>query len=329
MEPKDLRMRCPECSWSVVVGPEHTEDELSKLPEGVTKRINGVFYCPNPHGGVDVGLVPVASVPRDYSPKIQNADAMSKEDWQAKLGELEVDVEKAEARVKRAAEGLKDAKDEREARLITLRTALRRFTHGAPEEESKPLLDIAEGEVCGARDGVHVCGLQPGHAGDHAEDIDGVTCETWPQQGPVCNAEYPGGPYVCNLEPGHEGNHIDSTGRSNDGQVASWPQTAIEQAAAVDSNEAHASMIKLVERFEQFEIPVTAAMLTEWTAEEYGQALDYLLALEEPVDGETPVSPDHVPAKVEKVRHISHRGTRKKRGMPTPESEPETVSAEA
>ena len=110
MEPKDLRMRCPECSWSTVVGVEHTDGENPPLPLGVIKRVNDLFYCPN---DTDIALVPVASVAKNYAPTpIQNADDMSLDDWKAKLGEFYQDVEKAGAKFKRAKESAADAKKE-------------------------------------------------------------------------------------------------------------------------------------------------------------------------------------------------------------------------
>src|SRR5690606_18122271 len=68
----------------------------------------------------------------------------SLEEWREKLGELERDCEQAESRLDGLKAATKAAREDFDARVLTLRTALRRFTQ-APGEPP-PLIAIAEQE---------------------------------------------------------------------------------------------------------------------------------------------------------------------------------------
>lgn len=202
MKPDGVRLQCPECTFSTVVTEEHMVGESAPLPTGVNKRIEGEFFCPN----CNVPMKPIASVETRTGPALIKPDEMTMEQWREKLGELERECEQSETTLKRARERAKDAKEDYDAKVVTLRTALRRFTHGVTDDP-KPLLDIAEDED-----------------GDADADTD------------ACAALSPTG-VMCDRPQGHEGDHR-AQGQDDTEDAETWPQTAIEQAAALAPDEA-------------------------------------------------------------------------------------------
>src|SRR3990167_7108502 len=137
MLPAGVRMACPECTWDCIMKSE------GDMPEGVTKVVEGVPYCPN----CSIALKPIASVDTTPRPASGITAAMTLEQVAQKCVEIQREVADLGADLKEAAEVHKDAKKAYDAKLVSLSLAVERLGRvmgGEQIEADKPLLDIAE-----------------------------------------------------------------------------------------------------------------------------------------------------------------------------------------
>ena len=164
MEPKGVRLACPQCTFSVVMTSE------TDCPAGVTKVVEGVPWCPN---CPDTPMVPIASVDVTERPHSGITAAMTLEQVATKCVEIQREVAALAIDLKDAVEIHKDAKKAYDAKLVSLSLAVERLGRvmgGEEIEQDKPLLDIAE-QAPGRCTSVHDAGAQcvgeAGHGGPH------------------------------------------------------------------------------------------------------------------------------------------------------------------
>lgn len=139
MEPRGVRLACPECTWDCVMKSEQD------VPDGVRKVVEGVPWCPN----CNLPMKPIASVDTTERPKTGLSAAMTLEQIAAKVVEINHEAIELGKELKDAAEVHKDAKKAYDAKLVTLSLAVERLGRvmgGEQIQADRPLLDLAEDE---------------------------------------------------------------------------------------------------------------------------------------------------------------------------------------
>lgn len=150
MEPKGVRLACPDCTWSCVMT---SEDDM---PTGVTKKIEGTPYCPN----CNVAMRPVASVDTTERPKPE-VKPLTLEDAAKRCAGLERECHELADDLQRAKEKYSDLKKAYDGKVVTLRLAVERMGRllaGEIIQADLPLFDdIEESATLGpdAADALH------------------------------------------------------------------------------------------------------------------------------------------------------------------------------
>lgn len=148
MEPKGVRIECPQCHLNTTVTEEVGHDE-TMLPPKINKRVFASFMCPNCPG--DVVMEAVATV--DLTPKqTREVIPMTLDQVARKVAALEVDCAAEKSILDNLAERHKDAKKVYDARVLSLRLAastLGRLLNGETIEDPDrlPLFDDIVEEV--------------------------------------------------------------------------------------------------------------------------------------------------------------------------------------
>ena len=212
MEPRGLRLACPQCTLDVVMTQE------SDCPAPVTKVVEGVPWCPN----CNIPMTPIASVDTTERPTSGVTTGMTLDQIAATCVELAHEAKDLADELAEAKEVHSQAKKSYDAKLVSLQLAVERMGRvqgGEQIEADKPLLEIAEQglERCTAvtdrGDGVVVqCVNNDGHDGPHGTgDTSWASLEAPVGQpdhdAPTCRAT-DGDGHVCTEPAGHEGEHV-------------------------------------------------------------------------------------------------------------------------
>lgn len=168
MEPKGVRLACPDCTLDVVMTSE------SDCPPPVTKVVEGVPWCPN----CNVPMKPIASVDTTLRDRALVTPKMTLEDIARLCADLETEAEVLANEVDRAKKVYSDKKKAYDGKVVTLRMAVERMGRLLGGEEiaaDMPLLDIAEQPTDTRCPSVHDhegeavrCIGEVGHGGVHA-----------------------------------------------------------------------------------------------------------------------------------------------------------------
>ena len=182
MEPRGIRLACPQCTLDVVMTQE------SDCPAPVTKVIEGLPWCPN----CDIPMAPIASVDTTERPTSGVTTGMTLDQIAAKCVELAHEAKDLADELAEAKEAHSQAKKSYDAKLVSLQLAVERMGRvqgGEQIEADKPLLDLAEQgddaealepapavveapQACRATDGDgHVCTEPAGHEGEHVATL--------------------------------------------------------------------------------------------------------------------------------------------------------------
>lgn len=325
MEPKGVRLACPDCTFSVVMT---SEDDM---PTGIRKKVEGVPYCPN----CDLAMRPTASVDVTPKPNPGIGEGLSFAERLEKIRLAEQEVAAAERDWDDAKDDAARCKKVYDGRVESLRTLITRLTSVAPPADPKPLLDAAEA-VCNVEHERFFCSHVPGHEGPHEAFVDGadVPVHQWPNELEAiagdgvewCADSSPDGgngdepmPLACSRPKGHQGAHVAHTTETGN-ELRRWPQvppqtileTAVETAAG-----------DFQQRSAKFGVMVTLDEIDRWTVDQYDEAMAWLTAVE---SGGTDV-PVAMPSFMAIATGDGDGGQESEVGSlePEPEPEPEPV----
>src|SRR3990167_1048713 len=117
MLPAGVRMACPECTWDCIMKSE------GDMPEGVTKVVEGVPYCPN----CSIALKPIASVDTTPRPASGITAAMTLEQVATKCVEIAHEAKDLADELAEATEAHSQAKKAYDAKLVGLQLAVERM----------------------------------------------------------------------------------------------------------------------------------------------------------------------------------------------------------
>jgi hypothetical protein len=307
MEPKGVRLACPECQWDCVM--KHEGD----LPEGVTKVVEGLPYCPN----CSVPMAPIASVDTTPRPRVGITQAMTLEEAALKVGEINAEVKELADDYEQKKKASSDAKKAYEGKVITLRVAaerLSRIAHGEQIEAGMPLLNLAEQAAptklnAGSIEVLHEQFRQRLALLNIVVDIADIKTWTVEQYDAAVR-------YVSRLE---DGGAIEDADRPD-----FLPLDPPDHVTALHRSLAQVGVV--------LGLPVICG----WTPEQRAQAAEW--AAKESESPDSSERPDFLPpAAAEPTRHIARRGRRtalrdvskstaaEAVGEPEPEPEPATV----
>lgn len=311
MEPKGVRLSCPDCTLSVVM--EHEQ----QCPPPITKVVEGVPWCPN----CDIPMKPVASVdttPRPASPGLGGGYSFAERLEMIRDAQAEVDTASYEwddAKLRAAAR-----KKTYDAKVESLGTLINRLTSVAKPGDPKPILDLAEQEpaCCPARTTISegkevMCTLVLGHEGPHVAHGSEPSADeppaSWPNDAEamapevdgMCKDGQVGTGMICTRPQGHPGDHVAHyvEGDTKGHEASRWPA-----AAAVTEIAANAAGEELRARLADLHILVDGEVIQAWSLEEYDAVVRYVEMLESGNaidDSERPAFlpldiPDHVNA---------------------------------
>lgn len=238
------------------------------VPEGVTKVVEGVPYCPNHEGGIP--MRPVASVDVTERPKASPGlgEGLSLAERLDAIRVAEQDVEAREREWDDSKKHTAKKKQAFEESVDYLREVIESMTSFGRPVERPPLLEEMENPKC-------ICGhRQDEHEAEHGclHNEGDVT--------DVCSCE------IFEVEE----------------------QTAVLTPEAVDAITAIAAQQQeeLRQRLAQLQIVVEVADIEAWSLEDYDAVVAYVTALETTPEN-TPARPDVLPVDVPEHITALHR----------------------
>ena len=187
-----VRVQCPTCTFSVVMRGE------GELPEGISKVVEGAAFCPN----CDLPMTVVGSVDGEAKDRPGLGEGLS---FSERLGQIrgqQNTVDNALMEWTRAKTKAADQKKNYDAQVVRLGSLIHRLTAVPTPDAPLPLFDNSEDPPA--------CAAQ--HTTQNPEGVDVVV--------------------FCTEPEGHDGDHAAGATEGDDGVKVTWPQTAIEVAAA-------------------------------------------------------------------------------------------------